>query len=193
MEFFKQTAPIPAINFAGRGYVTPNLSVDAEIAFFRIPSNIEATNRRRRQLQRFRHPRNLQHQQIVGAQLGWRKTTIFYEADLDCGDLKFSGFYFGGVVQGIDSRQSTVDRVKSAVDSRQSREIGVARETHPASCRSACSPRARPSPRATPVPSARRFTGATGTVISPSPAATSPPCGKAMPHPDGNMIGSRLT
>ncbi len=35
----------------------------------------------------------------VGAQLGWRKTTIFYEADRDSGDLKFTGLYFGGVVR----------------------------------------------------------------------------------------------
>ena len=35
----------------------------------------------------------------VGAQLGWRKTTIFYEAELDSGDLKFTGLYFGGVVR----------------------------------------------------------------------------------------------
>ena len=35
----------------------------------------------------------------VGAQLGWRKTTIFYEAEFDTGDLKFTGMYFGGVVR----------------------------------------------------------------------------------------------
>ena len=35
----------------------------------------------------------------VGAQMGWRKTTVFYDVESGRGDLKFSGLYFGGVVR----------------------------------------------------------------------------------------------
>ena len=35
----------------------------------------------------------------IGAQLGWHRTTIFYSAERDSGDLKFKGWYFGGVVR----------------------------------------------------------------------------------------------
>ena len=97
VEFFKQTAPIPAINFAGRGYVTPNLAVDAEIAFFRIPSSIEERIEGDGSYNDFDLHATYNFNKYVGAQLGWRKTTIFYEADRDSGDLKFTGTYFGGV------------------------------------------------------------------------------------------------
>ena len=99
VEFFKQTAPIPAINFAGRGYITPNLSVDSEIAFFRIPSNIEEQIDGDGSYNDFDIHATYNINKYVGAQLGWRKTTIFYEADRDRGDLKFTGTYFGGVVR----------------------------------------------------------------------------------------------
>jgi hypothetical protein len=98
-EFFKQTAPIPAINFAGRGYITPNLSVDSEIAFFRIPSSIEEQIEGDGSYNDFDIHATYNINKYVGAQLGWRKTTIFYEADRDSGDLKFTGTYFGGVIR----------------------------------------------------------------------------------------------
>ena len=34
-----------------------------------------------------------------GAQMGWRRTNVFYNVDEDAGELKFSGLYFGGVVR----------------------------------------------------------------------------------------------
>ena len=98
-EFFKQTAPIPAINFAGRAYITPNLAVDSEIAFFRIPSSIEERIEGDGSYNDFDLHATYNINKYVGAQLGWRKTTIFYEADRDSGDLKFTGTYFGGVVR----------------------------------------------------------------------------------------------
>ena len=98
-EFFKQTAPIPAFNFSGRAYLHPNLSVDAEIAFFRIPSSIEEQIEGDGSYNDFDIHTTYNFNKYVGAQLGWRKTTIFYEAERDSGDLKFSGMYFGGVVR----------------------------------------------------------------------------------------------
>ena len=35
----------------------------------------------------------------AGAQLGWRRTAIFYNQDTDTGDLQFKGLYFGMVVR----------------------------------------------------------------------------------------------
>ena len=98
-EFFKQTAPIPAFNIAGRGYITPNLSVDSEISFFRIPSSIEERIEGDGSYNDFDLHTTYNFNKYVGAQLGWRKTTIFYEADRDRGDLKFTGTYFGGVIR----------------------------------------------------------------------------------------------
>jgi hypothetical protein len=98
-EFFKQAAPIPAFGFAGRGYITPNLAVDSEFTFFRIPSSIEEQIEGDGSYNDFDIHGTYNFNKYVGAQVGWRKTTIFYKADLDTGDLKFKGYYFGGVVR----------------------------------------------------------------------------------------------
>ncbi|HYE88848.1 MAG TPA: hypothetical protein VEA16_20960 [Vicinamibacterales bacterium] len=98
-EFFEQTAPIPAFSFAGRGYVTPNLSIDAELKFFRIPESIERQIEGDGSYTDFDIHGTYNFNKYVGAQLGWRKTAIFYTAENDTGDLKFKGIYFGGVVR----------------------------------------------------------------------------------------------
>lgn len=98
-EFFHQTAPIPAFGFAGRVYVHPNVSIDSEISFFRVPSSIEEQIDGDGSYNDFDLHTTYNINKYVGTQLGWRKTTIFYEAERDSGDLKFSGFYFGGVVR----------------------------------------------------------------------------------------------
>jgi hypothetical protein len=98
-EFFSQTAPVPAFGFAGRGYITPNLSVDAEFSFFRIPQSLEDQLDGDGSYNDFDIHTTYNINKYVGTQLGWRRTTIFYEAELDSGDLKFSGLYFGGVVR----------------------------------------------------------------------------------------------
>ena len=98
-EFFKQVAPIPAFGFAGRGYVTPNLSIDGEFQFFRIPQSLEEQLDGDGSYNDFDLHATYNVNKYVGAQLGWRKTTIFYKAELDSGDLQFKGIYFGGVVR----------------------------------------------------------------------------------------------
>ena len=98
-EFFKQSAPIPAFGFAGRGYVTPNLAVDGEFTFFRIPKSLEEQLEGDGSYNDFDLHATYNFNRYVGAQLGWRKTTIFYQAEFDSGDLKFTGLYFGGVVR----------------------------------------------------------------------------------------------
>ena len=98
-EFIAQSAPIPAFSFAGRGYVTPNLSVDAELRFFRIPESIERQIEGDGSYDDFDIHATYNINKYVGGQLGWRRTKIFYTAEADTGDLKFSGLYFGGVVR----------------------------------------------------------------------------------------------
>ena len=100
-EFFKQTAPIPAINFAGRGYVTKALSVDADIAFFRIPKSLEEQIQGDGSYNDVDLHATYNFNQYVGGQFGWRKTTLFYQTNdlANTGDLKFTGFYFGGVIR----------------------------------------------------------------------------------------------
>ncbi|HUQ88859.1 MAG TPA: hypothetical protein VM096_14980 [Vicinamibacterales bacterium] len=98
-EFFKQVAPIPAFGFAGRGYVTPNLSIDGEFSFFRIPQSLEEQLDGDGSYNDFDLHGTYNFNKYVGAQLGWRKTTMFYQAEHDSGDLKFTGLYFGGVVR----------------------------------------------------------------------------------------------
>ena len=98
-EFFQQGAPIPAVGFAGRGYITKNFAVDGEFTFFRIPESLEEQLDGDGSYNDFDIHGTYNINNYIGAQLGWRKTTIFYEAEFDRGDLKFSGIYFGGVVR----------------------------------------------------------------------------------------------
>jgi hypothetical protein len=98
-EFFKQAAPIPAFGFASRGYVTPNLAIDSEFTFFRIPQSLEEQLDGDGSYNDFDLHGTYNFTKNVGAQAGWRKTTIFYQTGTDKGDLKFTGLYFGGVVR----------------------------------------------------------------------------------------------
>ena len=98
-EFFTQAAPIPAIGFAGRGYVTRNFAIDGEFTFFRIPDNFEEQLDGDGSYNDFDIHGTYNFNNNVGAQAGWKKTTIFYQGASDSGDLKFSGLYFGGVIR----------------------------------------------------------------------------------------------
>ena len=98
-EFFKQAVPIPAFGFAGRGYVTPNFAIDGEFTFFRIPENLEEQLDGDGSYNDFDIHGTYNFNKYIGAQVGWRKTTVFYQAEFDSGDLKFKGMYFGGVVR----------------------------------------------------------------------------------------------
>ena len=98
-EFFKQTAPIPAFGFAGRGYITPNFSIDGEISFFRIPKSLEEQLDGDGSYDDFDIHGTYNVNKYFGTQVGWRRTTISYQAEFDRGNLKFTGFYLGGVVR----------------------------------------------------------------------------------------------
>jgi hypothetical protein len=98
-EFLSVTAPIPAISFGGRGYVTRNFAIDAEMAIFRVPDGIAEQLEGDGSYTDFDLHGTYNFTKYVGAQMGWRRTRIFYDVDLDTGDLFFKGFYFGGVVR----------------------------------------------------------------------------------------------
>jgi hypothetical protein len=98
-EFVSTTAPIPAFSFGGRGYVTPAFSIDAEMALFRIPDSLSEQLDGDGSYTDFDLHGTYNFNKYVGAQMGWRRTKIFYRVDFDRGDLFFKGLYFGGVVR----------------------------------------------------------------------------------------------
>jgi hypothetical protein len=98
-EFVSAAAPIPTVGFVGRGYVLPNLAVNGELSFFRMPGNLKEQLEGEGSYTDFDINATYNFNRYVGAQMGWRRTSVFYDVDLDTGDLKFKGLYFGGVVR----------------------------------------------------------------------------------------------
>ena len=98
-EFLETAAPIPSFGFMGRGYVTRNLAVDAELSLFRVPDNLAEQFEGDGSYTDFDLKGTYNFTRNVGAVVGYRRTNIFYDIDLDTGTLKFSGMYFGGVVR----------------------------------------------------------------------------------------------
>ena len=97
-EFTEAVAPIPGIGVAGRGYITPNLSITGEVMYFRIPESLGGEDFGGRYLEYdFYGTYNFTNN--VGAQLGLRSIDVDYFDDLDFGSLTFRGWYFGGVVR----------------------------------------------------------------------------------------------
>ncbi len=97
LEFTSQVAPIPTFGIAGRGYVAPNVSITGEWTFFKVPDDLSEDYDGR--YFDFDIYGTVNFNNYVGAQLGWRTIDVFYEADNDRGDLRFRGWYFGGVVR----------------------------------------------------------------------------------------------
>ena len=94
--FTRQIAPIPGIGIAGRGYLARNVSITGEVTYFRIPENLGKDEFGGRYLE-YDFYSTVNFTQNVGAQVGLRSIHAEYFADLDAGDLKFRGWYFGGV------------------------------------------------------------------------------------------------
>jgi len=98
-EFVSAVAPIPTFGFAGRAYLTTNLAIDSELTFFRVPDSLQEQLDGDGSYTDFDLHGTYNFNQYVGAQMGWRRTKVFYNIDNDTGDLKFTGLYFGGVIR----------------------------------------------------------------------------------------------
>ncbi len=98
-EFVTAAAPIPTVGFVGRGYVLPSLAVNAELTFFRTPDSLAEQLEGDASYTDFDLNGTYNITKNVGFKMGYRRTTVFYDVELDRGDLKFKGLYFGGVVR----------------------------------------------------------------------------------------------
>jgi len=98
-EFISAAAPIPTVFFAGRGYIHKNVALNGEVSFFRMPDNLKEQLEGEGSYTDFDFNGTVNFTKYVGAQVGWKKTSVFYDVDLDTGQLKFTGWYFGGVIR----------------------------------------------------------------------------------------------
>ena len=101
-EFFKQTAPIPAIGFAGRGYLTQEPGDrfgDSRSSAFRRACEEQLDGDG--SYNDFDSTRTYNFNKYVGAQARLAQDDdLLRDDDLPTrGDLKFTGLYFGGVVR----------------------------------------------------------------------------------------------
>ncbi len=96
-EFTSQKAPIPTFGLAGRGYLTSHVSITGEFSYFNFPNDVSDGDDGRYLEFDFYGTANFTNN--VGAQLGYRTIDVFYQSGADRGDLKFKGWYFGGVVR----------------------------------------------------------------------------------------------
>lgn len=96
-EFTKAVAPIPTIGFVGRGYVAPNVSITGELSFFRVPDSV--SEEFDGSYTDFDIYGTYNVNRYVGVQAGFRTVSVSYLVDLDQGELKFKGLYFGGVIR----------------------------------------------------------------------------------------------
>jgi hypothetical protein len=94
-EFVRAQAPIPAIGFIGRGYVTPNISITGEFSFFKWPDTIAEDYDGK--YYDFDLYGTVNFNDYVGAQVGFRSFDVFYRIDNDEGAFVLKGLYFGGV------------------------------------------------------------------------------------------------
>jgi hypothetical protein len=94
--FTREVAPIPGIGGTGRGYLAKNVSVTGEVSYFRIPQSLGKDEWGGRYLE-YDVYGTVNFNQNVGAQIGLRSIHAEYFEDLDAGDLRFKGWYFGGV------------------------------------------------------------------------------------------------
>ena len=98
-EFVTAAAPIPTLGFVGRGYVVPNLAINGELSFFRTPSGLKEQFDGEGRYTDIDVNATYNINKYVGAKFGYRRTTVFYDVELDTGDLAFKGLYFGGVIR----------------------------------------------------------------------------------------------
>jgi hypothetical protein len=95
-ERVEASAWVPAIGFATRVYVLPDLAINFELTGFQIPKIFEVEDNH--SVDWDLHA-TVNFTNNVGGQIGWRKSTTFIKVKGDTGDLKFEGLWFGAVVR----------------------------------------------------------------------------------------------
>jgi len=93
-EFVHARAPIPAIGAIGRVYVAPNISITGELSGFKLTIDEDSGK-----YWDFDLYGTVNFNDHVGAQVGYRSLDVFYKVDVDEGELKLKGPYFGGVLR----------------------------------------------------------------------------------------------
>lgn len=96
-EFTTLAVPFPTLGLTGRGYLAPNLAVTGEFEYVKVPENLsDSWGGRYFDIDVYA---TVNFTNNVGAQFGYRSIDVLYEADADHGQLKFKGWYFGGVAR----------------------------------------------------------------------------------------------
>ena len=98
-EFTAQVAPIPTAGIVGRGYLVPNVSITGEVSFFKVPDNLGEQFGGGGRYFDYDFYGTFNFNRFVAAQIGLRSVDVEYFQDLDSGNLRFTGWYFGGVIR----------------------------------------------------------------------------------------------
>jgi hypothetical protein len=98
-EFVSAAAPIPTVGVVGRVYAAKNFAINGELSFFRTPDTLAEQFEGDASYTDIDVNGTVNFNKNFGAQIGWKKISVFYDIDLDVGTLKFDGFYYGGVVR----------------------------------------------------------------------------------------------
>lgn len=82
-----------------RAYPQRHLAINGEISFFRMPESLATQLEGRGSYTDYDFNATYNFNRYVGAQLGYRKVDILYEATRDGANLEFAGIYFGSVIR----------------------------------------------------------------------------------------------
>ena len=96
-EFTKKVAALPTIGGVARVYAATNLALNAELSYVKVPDNLSEEIDGR--YIDFDLNATYNPHKNFGVQAGYRSVDVSYLVDLDSGDLKFKGLYFGATVR----------------------------------------------------------------------------------------------
>ncbi len=95
-EATEARAPLPAVGAVLRLYPIPILSVTGEVSGLKIPEIDEKYEANYVDIDVYA---TLSLTKNIGAQGGWRRMTTYLKVEDDIGDIRFQGFWFGGVIR----------------------------------------------------------------------------------------------
>jgi hypothetical protein len=98
-EYVRAQAPIPALGFTGRAYITKYASITGEFSFFKLPENIQSLQQYQAHYFDYDIYGTVNFTHNFGVQAGYRTLDLRYAAKADKGEARLDGFYFGGVAR----------------------------------------------------------------------------------------------